>query len=108
MLEEILKILSKTVVNDIVVYDMREVTPYYDYSIVCSVNSNRQGFATINYLKKDMANLGCEVRGFSTSDESKWFLIDLNDFIVHVFVGDERKVYNLDGMYSHLPHQIIR
>lgn len=107
MLDKVLKILSKAVVNDIIVYEMKEITPYYDYSIVCSVNSNRQGAATINYLKKDMSELGYEIRSFSTSSESNWFLIDLNDIVVHVFVGDERKRYNLDGMYNHLPKQII-
>ena len=29
-------------------------------------------------------------------------VVDLNDVIVHIFVGDERNRYNLDGLYSHL------
>ena len=107
MLEKVLEILNKAVVRNIVVYEMKEVTPYYDYSIVASVNSNRQGAAAINYLKKDMTELGYKVRSFSSSSEANWFLIDLDDIVVHIFVGEERERYNLDGIYAHLPKTYI-
>ncbi len=107
MLEDVLKILDKAVVTKVIVYEMQEVTPFYDYSVIASVNSNRQGAAAINYLKKDMAALGYEIRSFSSSSDANWFLIDLNDVVVHIFVGDERERYNLDGIYAHLPKKII-
>ena len=34
MIEEILKSLDKAVVTDVKVYDMRNKTPFYDYSII--------------------------------------------------------------------------
>ena len=107
MLEQVLEILSKAVVKDIVVYNMNEVSPFYDYFVIGSVNSNRQGSAAINYLKKDIITIGGNVKSFSSSNESGWFLIDLGEVVVHIFVGDERFVYNLDGMYNHLPKQFI-
>lgn len=107
MLNKILEILSKAVVKNIVVYNMNEFSPFYDYFVVGSVNSNRQGSAAINYLKKDMAEMGATIKSFSSSNESGWFLIDLGEVVVHIFVGEERQNYNLDGMYSHLPKQIL-
>ena len=102
-----MEILSKAVVKDIVVYNMSDFSPFYDYFVVGSVNSNRQGAAAINYLKKDISLVGGNVKSFSSSNESGWFLIDLGDVVVHFFVGDERYIYNLDAMYSHLPKQFI-
>lgn len=100
MINEIIKILEKAVVTDIAVYDMRKKTPFYDYSIICSVNSNRQGAACVDYLKNDAIKTGMTVRGYNLGLESGWFLIDLNDVIVHIFVGNTRKHYNLDDMYA--------
>ena len=100
MLEEIVKSLEKAVVSDIRVYDMKERTPFYDYTIICSVNTSRQGAAAVDYLRDDALKLGLWVRGYSSNPESAWFLVDLNEFVIHIFVGEERERYNLDGMYS--------
>ena len=51
--------------------------------------------------------MGATIKSFSSSNESGWFLIDLGEVVVHIFVGEERQNYNLDGMYSHLPKQIL-
>ena len=96
----VVKMLEKAVVNDIIVYDMENITPFYDYCIVCSVNSSRQGNAAINYVRKDASLIGLDVKGYSASSESKWFLADLHSIVVHVFVGEEREKYNLDGIYG--------
>lgn len=102
MIEDIIKILDKAVVRDVRVYDTTNYTPYYDYVIICSVSSNRQGNAAASYLKKEAPDYGYEVRSFNTGNDTTWFLVDLNDVIVHIFVGDERNRYNLDGLYGHL------
>lgn len=100
MVDEVLKILDKAVVADVRVYDMKAKTPFYDYSIICSVNSSRQGAACVEYLKDDAAKIGINVRGYNSSPTSGWFLVDLNDIIVHIFVCEERTRYNLDNMYA--------
>lgn len=107
MYSKVIEILNKAVVKDIRVYDMKNLTPFYDYSIICSVNTARQGAAAINYLKKEAEDYGFEIRGFSSSNETTWFLIDLNDVVVHLFVNEERFRYNLDGMYGDNPIEII-
>ena len=100
MVNKIIESLEKAVATDIKVYDMNEKTPFYDYTIVCSVNSSRQGAACVDYLRDDAEKLGLWVRGYSSNPESAWFLVDLNEIVVHIFVGEERTRYNLDGMYA--------
>lgn len=98
--KSVVKMLEKAVVSDIIVYDMENITPFYDYCIVCSANSSRQGNAAINYVRKDAPLLGLNVKGYDASSETKWFLVDLGSIVVHVFVGEEREKYNLDGIYG--------
>lgn len=105
MIENIIKILDKAVVKDVKIYNTTTYTPYYDYVIICSVSSNRQGNAAASYLKKEAPEYGYEVRSFTSGNDTTWFLVDLNDVIVHIFVGEERIRYNLDGLYSHLIEQ---
>lgn len=100
MIDKIIEILDKAVVTNISVYDMRAKTPFYDYSIICSVNSHRQGAACVEYLKSDAEKIGLIVRGYNLGMESGWFLVDLNDVVVHIFVGNVRERYNLDGIYA--------
>ena len=42
-------------------------------------------------------------QGCNTDSGSKWLLIDLKDVVVHLFVNEERQVYNLDRLYSDVP-----
>lgn len=100
IIDSLLSCLEKTNCSNILVYDMKSYTPFYDYSIIGSVNTSRSGMATIEYLKEEASKLNLRIRSVSSSSESKWFLIDLDLVIVHIFVGDERERFNLDAMYS--------
>lgn len=102
MVNDIIRALDKAVVTDVKVYDTTSYTPYYDTVIICSVNSNRQGNAAVNYLKKEAPAIGYEVRSFNSGSDTTWFLVDLNSVIVHIFIQDERRRYNLDGIFAHL------
>ena len=62
--------LNKSVVNKIVVYDMKTVTPFYDYTIIASCNSSRQGHAAVNYLR-DLVKDGFNIMG--TCIKYIWF-----------------------------------
>ena len=103
----VLKSLEKAVVQNIIVYKIASVTPFFDYSIVASVQSSRQGHAAVEYLRDDAEKNKMMVKGYADSSDSKWFLVDLNNIIVHIFVGDERQRFNLDGLYYNLDKQII-
>lgn len=97
-LQKVIETLNKTVVQKIVVYDMKTVTPFYDYTIIASCNSPRQGHASVDYLR-DLAKEGFEIRSYSAMSDALWYLVDLGNIVVHVFVGEERARYNLDGLY---------
>lgn len=106
-LKVVLDTLNKSVVNKIVVYDMKTVTPFYDYTIIASCNSPRQGHATVDYLR-DLVEEGFNIRSYSAMPDALWYLVDLGGIVVHIFVGEERARYNLDGLYYNLDKQEVR
>ena len=60
-----IEILNKAVVKDIRVYEMSSITPFYDYSIIASVSTARQGNAAVNYTDRETP--------WTRIIEHKWF-----------------------------------
>ena len=75
--------------QDVRVYDVTSLTPFMDSMIVCSTTNIRQNNAIAQNIEGDSG--------------SKWLLIDLKEVVVHLFVNEERQVYNLDRLYSDVP-----
>ena len=100
--EIVLENLSKIKALDILDYDMRGFSPFYDEMIIASVDSERQATAIVNYLKEDALNNGFIVRGVE-GEGTEWVLIDLNDIIVSVFTKEERERLSLEKIYLERP-----
>lgn len=97
---KVLETLDHNLVKDIIIYDVRDRTPLYDYVIISTALSIRQMEAALNYLKEAF-NINKIEKGDS------WSLIDLQDIIVHVFEEEERKNYGLDTILRNVPHKEI-
>lgn len=100
--EIILEALAKVKANDILVYDMKERSPFYDKMILCSVSSERQATAVISYIKEDVEKNGFKVRNVEGA-ESPWVLIDCYDVIVSIFTKEEREHFALEKIYMDVP-----
>ena len=102
--EIVLKAISEKKGFDIKEYDTRSLTPFMDSMIVCSTTNIRQNNAIAQNIKDRLREAGymgdMHIEGDSGS---KWLLIDLKEVVVHLFVNEERQVYNLDRLYSDVP-----
>ena len=89
---------------DLTVLDLRGVSSYTDYFVVCSGNTDRQTKAIhdaiIEGMKKDHGVLPRRVEGVS---ESRWILLDYFDVVVHVFVPEVREFYRLEQLWGDVP-----
>jgi ribosome-associated protein len=91
---------SKKAIN-LQVLDLREVTSFTDYFVLCSVTNPRQGQAISDEIGKQLKELGelpVSVEGYETAE---WILMDYGDFIVHVFAEATRSYYNLERLWRH-------
>ncbi len=104
VLDVVLKAISERKGENIVVYDVRTLTPYLDTMVVASSSNLRQNNAIAANIRDRLKEAGYEgeIREEGTK-ESKWLLIDLKDLIVHLFVNEERSVYGLDRLYEDVP-----
>ncbi|MDO5440194.1 MAG: ribosome silencing factor [Erysipelotrichaceae bacterium] len=101
-LKELYKLLDAKQADDITVLDFRKNSPFVDYFIVCSARNSRLANAIIGEVE-DYADIN-DIKVFSkdVNKDGKWLLIDIGSIVVHVFVGEERFKYNLDGLWKDL------
>ncbi len=87
---------------DIVVYDMREKSPFFDYLVVSSSTSERQLNATMQHISKNLIENNYEAPNVEGKNSKSWILIDCQDIIVNVFTKEERLFYNLEKMLAEI------
>lgn len=97
------KAMDSKMAEDIKIIDLRSVNPYIDYFVIGSANNDRKANAIIDEIYDAVEKEGYQTRIVHNSKESGWYLADLDTVVCHVFVGDVREKYNLEGLWKDLP-----
>ena len=87
--------------EDLKVLDLRGVTSFTDFFVVCSVSNPRQGQAVCDSIHKDLKDMGelpVSMEGYTTAE---WILMDYGDFLVHIFSTSARAYYELERLWRH-------
>lgn len=101
--QTIAKIADDKKAQDIVVLDLKKLSSFTDYFVICSGASDRQvktiaGAIEMELKKKNMHLLGME--GYRTG---RWVLVDCGDVVAHVFYHEERHYYQLEKLWADAP-----
>lgn len=106
ILNKVKTYLRTTLLTNVICYETKDISPFFDYALIATANNERLAKATIEHLKDIMEENDIDVIGY-TKENSTWYLIDINNVIVHIFVKEERLKYNLDGIYYDLKKEVI-
>jgi len=89
--------------RDIVILDMRELTPVFDYFVIASGTSRRQLHAMSEEIDHALEDtLGDRRMGIEGYAESRWILLDYGDVVIHLFEPETRRYYALDDRCPHM------
>lgn len=83
--------------EDILALDMKGLSSFADYFVICHGNSDKQVQAIAREIKEKALENQVDVKRLEGFDAAKWILIDLGDVIIHVFHKEERSYYNLEN-----------
>ena len=89
--------------EDLQVFDLRGLTSYTDYIVLCSGTSDRQVQAIAEGIEAELKTENARVLGTEGYEEGQWILLDYGDVIVHVFFQHVRDFYDLEGLWSDAP-----
>lgn len=86
--------------RDIVVLDMRGVTPWYDFLVLATAASRRQLHAIAEEVDAYLASEGEKRLGIEGYQSCKWIVQDYGDLVLHLFDPPSREFYNLDELWA--------
>ena len=90
--------------EDIVAIDLRGISTFTDFFVICSGTSEPHLKAIASdlhdRLKKEHAVEPMAVDGFPGS---QWIVADYSDVIVHIFHRDKRAYYSLEDLWGDAP-----
>ncbi len=89
--------------RDILVLDMRGITPLYDFLVLATGGSRRQIHTLAEEIDAALHSEG-EVRlGIEGYEASRWVVQDYGDIVVHVFDPEARSYYALEELWADAP-----
>lgn len=96
--------LEQHLAADITLMDLREITPFADYFVICTADSDRQS-RTLKEIIHEEVKQEHGIRPLSTEGEpaSGWILLDYNTVIVHIFSQQARAYYRLEELWKAAP-----
>lgn len=86
---------------DIKVLDLREVTSFADYFVICSGTNPRQVQAIAEEIDMELGKRGERATSLEGFKNGEWILADYGDMIVHVFSPKARDFYELERLWRH-------
>ncbi|MDD3581253.1 MAG: ribosome silencing factor [Desulfobacca sp.] len=99
--------LAEKKAQDLVILDVRKLSSFADYFIICSGSSRRQVVALAQHLEETLARRGIKPLGIEGLAEGQWVLLDYNEIIVHIFYQPVREFYDLEGLWADAPRQLL-
>ncbi len=95
---------AKTAVDnkgqDVLVLDLRGITPIFDFFVIATGASRRQVHTIVEEIDATLREVGDVRMGVEGYDVSKWVVQDYGDVMIHVFDPDTREYYKLEELWA--------
>jgi ribosome-associated protein len=83
------------------VLDLRDVTSFTDFFVICTGANIRQNQAISDEIQlalKKLGDLPVSVEGYTNAE---WILMDYGDYLIHIFLDRARVFYDLERLWRH-------
>ena len=85
---------------DIVVLDLRKVTDFTDYFMICTGVVDVHVRAIYKHIDEELLKIGWKPYHVEGLDSDRWILMDYIHFIVHIFQPDSRGHYSVERLWN--------
>jgi ribosome-associated protein len=87
---------------DVKIFDIRGISTIADFLVLATGGSDKQVQAIADSVRQGLKKYG-KVLDIEGAKEGKWVVIDYGDVIVHIFLDEMRRYYNLEELWGHAP-----
>ena len=88
---------------DLVILEVKDLSSFTDYFLICSGNSDRQVQAIAAHAEEKLGKEGLHPLGIEGKRDGRWILLDYGDVVIHVFYHPIREFYDLERLWSEAP-----
>jgi ribosome-associated protein len=89
--------------EDVVILDMRKVSSITDFFVIAHASSTKRCQAIAENIEAGLSEKHKSVSKMEGYKEGVWAIVDAYDVVAHIFYGDIRKFYNLEGLWIDAP-----
>lgn len=90
--------------EDIVVIDLRGVSSFTDFFVICSGTSEPHLKAIAGEVRERLqTEHGLRPHAVDGYPLSQWIVVDYYDVLVHIFHGEKRAYYSLEDLWGDAP-----
>jgi ribosome-associated protein len=87
--------------TDVLVLAVGEVLAITDFFVIATATSNRQVRTIVDAVEEQVGvSGGPKPRRIEGLEDLRWVLMDYGDFVVHVFVEEARRYYELERLWA--------
>lgn len=101
--KKIVKFALEKKAFDVALMDLRKVTPFTDFFIVCSGSTTVQVKAITDAILENCKKHEIDVYQVEGYESLRWVLIDFVDLVVHIFQPEVRQYYQLERLWGDAP-----
>jgi ribosome-associated protein len=99
----VVDVVSDKQAEQIVLLDLRSLSPMADYFVICTATTERQTKAILDALREEMEEQGIQALAAEGDSGSGWVLQDYGSVIVHIFAPEQRAFYQLEQLWRNAP-----
>ena len=96
---ECARIAIDTKAEELVVLDVRSLSSFTDFFVIMSGRSTRHVKGLAEALEGSLRSKRIKASRAEGLQEGKWVLLDFDDVVVHIFYYDQRRFYDLEGLW---------
>jgi ribosome-associated protein len=93
--------------SDIVVLDLRGMSPATDYFVIATGTSDRQMRTVADEISQEARERGMQRFGRAGYERGRWILLDFVDVVIHIFDRENREYYDLELLWGDAKKLII-
>lgn len=99
---EVLEFLDSKKADELMLLHLGEVHSYFDYFLLATASSPMHLKSLVRDVTKTFQeHLPRKGGGIRPADvESGWVIIDFIDLVVHIFLAEQRRFYNLERLWG--------
>lgn len=88
-----------TKAEDLIILDVRGLTTFTEYFVIMNGKSTRHVQALAETIEGQLRSKKVKASHAEGLQEGMWVLLDFDDVVVHIFYHEQRKFYDLEGLW---------